>query len=131
MERLTVKMENYLEAIYDLTVEKGKARLSDVAARMQVTKASACTAMNVLAEKQLIHTERYRGIFLTSAGYRMSYALSKNHYILRKLLIDVIEEEPDLANADACAIEHVISSDALNKIHAFLVRWYAGEFYRP
>lgn len=131
MEHLTIKMENYLEVIYDLSVEKGKVRLSDIAARMQVTKASACTAMNVLAGKQLIHTERYREIRLTSAGYRMAHALSKKHYILQKLLMDVIEEEPDLANADACAIEHVISSDAMSKIHSFLIRWYAGEFHRP
>ena len=40
MEHLTIAMEHYLETVYDLCGDGG-CRLSDVAARLEVSKASA------------------------------------------------------------------------------------------
>jgi len=38
MDKLTFTMENYLEAVYELSREDGSARLTDIAARLEVTK---------------------------------------------------------------------------------------------
>lgn len=40
MEKLTFTMENYLEAVYELCVNGKGARITDIADRMDVTKAS-------------------------------------------------------------------------------------------
>lgn len=124
MIHLTITMEHYLETVYELSLENGSVRLSDVAQRMQVSKASANNAMNVLAEKQLVVSEKYREIRLTQNGYQLAHILLEKHNILQQLLRDVIGEDPELADADACAIEHVISPEAIQKINEFLENWY-------
>jgi Mn-dependent DtxR family transcriptional regulator len=45
MSELTFTMENYLEAIYELTANGRGARVSDIASRLGVTKASTNSAM--------------------------------------------------------------------------------------
>ncbi|HOA79836.1 MAG TPA: MarR family transcriptional regulator, partial [Defluviitaleaceae bacterium] len=57
MEKLTFVMENYLEAIYELTGGTSGARVSDISERLGVSKASVNSAMATLAEKGLVINE--------------------------------------------------------------------------
>ena len=89
MEHLTIAMEHYLETVYDLCGDGG-CRLSDVAARLEVSKASANNAMNVLASRGLVESEKYREIRLTEQGLRLAELLSHKHTILQRLLTQVM-----------------------------------------
>jgi Mn-dependent DtxR family transcriptional regulator len=53
-------MENYLEAIYELSQDKESARVSDIAERMGVSKASTNSAVSTLSSKGLVKNEKYR-----------------------------------------------------------------------
>lgn len=123
MERLTIAMEHYLETVYDLCGEGGSCRLSDVAARLEVSKASANNAMNVLASRHLVENEKYREIRLAEPGLRLAGALSHKHAILQRLLTQVMDVSPQQACEDACAMEHVISADSVAHIQDFLTRY--------
>jgi Mn-dependent DtxR family transcriptional regulator len=68
MDKLTFTMENYLEAIYELSSDKEGARVSDIAKRLGVSKASTNSAIVSLADKGLINYEKYKEIFLTDKG---------------------------------------------------------------
>ncbi|MDZ4197277.1 MAG: hypothetical protein U1C51_08565, partial [Candidatus Izemoplasmatales bacterium] len=59
---LTYTLENYLEAIFELIIERDTARLSDVATRLNVSKASANRAMQLLAAQDLVIAEKYKTI---------------------------------------------------------------------
>ncbi|MBQ3090181.1 MAG: metal-dependent transcriptional regulator [Oscillospiraceae bacterium] len=120
MANLTFSMENYLEAVYELTQNGGGARVSDIAVRMGVSKASVNNAMNVLHQRGLVENEKYREIYLTEEGQRLAKLTSQKHRILRTLLQDVIGIDEKTANEDACAIEHVISDRSAEKILAYL-----------
>ncbi len=111
MEKLTFKMENYLEAVYELS-EKGSggARLSDIAKYLGVTKASANSAMSTLSEKGLIVNEKYKEIFLSPKGKILAEQASHNHHVIRRFFTEILKIDPKIADKDACAIEHVISS---------------------
>lgn len=122
MEHLTIAMEHYLETVYDLC-GGGGCRLSDVAARLEVSKASANNAMNVLASRGLVESEKYREIRLTEQGLRLAELLSHKHTILQRLLTQVMGVDPEQADEDACAIEHVISADSVAHIQDFLRRY--------
>ena len=50
MSGITIAMENYLEIIYEFQQNGKKARVSDIAKKKNVSKASVNNAMNVLAE---------------------------------------------------------------------------------
>lgn len=121
MENLTIAMEHYLETVYDLAEGAGGCRLSDVAARLEVSKASANNAMNVLAARGLVENEKYREIRLTEEGQQLAEVLSHKHAILQRLLTEVMGVPEEQACEDACAIEHVISTMSVARIQDFLM----------
>ena len=120
--KLTFSMENYLEAVYELSAQTGSARVSDIAARMNVSKASVNNAMNVLHQRGLVENERYREIYLTEEGRRIGRLTSQKHLILQTLLQEVMGVDEEQANEDACAMEHVISGVSTERILRFLQR---------
>lgn len=122
MDQLTVAMENYLEAVYELSLNGSGSRVSDIAARLGVSKASVNNAMNVLASKGLVENEKYREIHLTPHGLELARLTSGKHAILQCLLTGVMGVDPETASADACAIEHVISMESVRRIYEFLKR---------
>lgn len=120
MSKLTFSMENYLEAVYELSVGEGGARVSDIAARLGVSKASVNSAMNALHQRGLVENEKYREIYLTEEGLRVARLTSQKHVILQTLLHKVMGVDSQQASEDACAMEHVISEESTEKILAFL-----------
>ena len=120
MSKLTFSMENYLEAVYELSVGEGGARVSDIAARLGVSKASVNSAMNALHQRGLVENEKYREIYLTEEGLRVARLTSQKHVILQTLLHRVIGVDSQQASEDACAMVHVISEESTEKILAFL-----------
>ncbi|NLK17249.1 MAG: metal-dependent transcriptional regulator [Clostridiales bacterium] len=120
MENLTYTMENYLEAIYELSKVNNYARISDIAKKLNVSKASASNAMQTLLNKGLIATQKYREIYLTEEGKRLAELTSKKHDVIRDFFINVLKVDGKVADCDACAIEHVISSDSVNAMKEFM-----------
>ncbi|MEW9121507.1 MAG: metal-dependent transcriptional regulator [Thermotaleaceae bacterium] len=120
MRKLTFTMENYLEAIYELSKDGAGVRLSDIAGRLGVTKASTNRAMATLAEKGLIINEKYKEIFLTPAGLKLAEFTSKKHQVIHAFFTKILNIDPATADKDACAIEHVISSDSIHAMEKFL-----------
>lgn len=120
MSRLSFTMENYLEAIFELSGDSGGARLTDIAHKMGVTKASANSAISTLAAKNLVDYEPYREISLTPRGLFIAKNTSAKHQVIKKFLRSVLHVESDVADRDACAIEHVISCDSINAMLEFM-----------
>jgi len=127
-------MQNYLETIFDLsrkntpndqdpssTLPAG-VRVSDIAARLDVSKASVNNAMNVLAKLGFVSNEKYQEIYMTELGKENAAILEGKHKILKTLFTDIIGIPENTANDDACAIEHIISHEAVQQIHEYLIR---------
>ena len=120
MDKLTFTMENYLEAVYELSKEGLGARLTDIAARMSVTKSTATTAMSTLAERGLIEGGRYRRVVLTKTGYAMASEVAEKHKTIERFFTEILDLDAKTADADACAIEHVISDRTIQAMRSFL-----------
>ncbi|SDH88665.1 metal-dependent transcriptional regulator [Desulfosporosinus hippei] len=122
MGKLTFAMENYLEAIYELSTDGTGARISDIAERLGVTKASANSAMSTLSEKGLIINEKYKEIFLTPTGREFAEFTSKKHQVIEQFFTQILKVDIAIADQDACAIEHVISNDSIHAMQEFLIK---------
>jgi DtxR family transcriptional regulator, Mn-dependent transcriptional regulator len=120
MDNLTFSMENYLEAIYELSSDGSGVRVSDIAERLGVTKASTNSAMSTLAAKGLIINEKYKEIYLTPTGLEFAKSTSKKHHTIYKFLTGILHVDPSVADKDACAIEHVISGDSTRAMQSFI-----------
>lgn len=132
MQSLSISMQNYLETIFDLSRQASEAhrassaadpagvRVSDIAAHLNVSKASVNNAMNVLAKLGYVSNEKYQEIFLTDLGRETAAVLEGKHSILKTLFTDIIGIPEDTADADACAIEHIISHESVQLIYEYL-----------
>jgi len=118
--KLSFTMENYLEAIYELSREGTGARITDIAERLGVSKASTNSAMATLAEKGLIIYEKYKEVNLTPKGLKLAEHTSNKHRVIKKFLCNVLDVSPSVAETDACAIEHVISNDSIAAMKEFM-----------
>lgn len=122
MKKLSFTMENYLEAIYELSGGNSNSgvRVSDISERLGVTKASVNSAMSTLAEKGLVINERYKEVFLTPTGLERAKMTSKKHRIIQKFFTDILKIDAETADKDACSIEHVISGDSVRAMEEYM-----------
>jgi len=123
-------MQNYLETIFDLSRQgaggcpaaavPAGVRVSDIALHLNVSKASVNNAMNVLAKLGYVSNEKYQEIFLTELGRETAAVLEGKHSILKTLFTDIVGIPEETADADACAIEHIISHESVQRIYEYL-----------
>lgn len=107
--------EDYLETI--LMLEKsGKVRCVDIARHLNVSKPSVNKAMNVLKDKGYILQETYGDIHLTDEGRNVAEAVYERHKTIFAFLVDVLGVSKEVAEEDACKVEHVISDETFDRI---------------
>jgi DtxR family manganese transport transcriptional regulator len=103
---------DYLEVIADLLVERGEARLVDVADRLGVNKATASKKLQTLQRAGLVRSEPYRSIFLAPPGAAIAAASKKRHMLVLNFLI-AAGVPPAVAELDAEGIEHHVSPQTI------------------
>jgi len=107
--------ENYLETIYMLLKEKGSVRSIDIANELEYSKASVSIAMKNLRENGYILTDGDGYITLTEQGEGIAERMYERHVMLTDWLV-TLGVERDIASADACRIEHVISKESFEAV---------------
>ena len=120
ISNLSCSLEDYLEIILQLVHEKGEARVKEIAARKAVRMASVTGALKRLAKEQLIVYKARESVTLTDAGYDLAGRVLKRHQFIARFLGGVLGVPEDTASRDACAIEHVISLDSLDRLAGFM-----------
>ena len=110
-EPLTISAESYLDVIHDLS-HRGPVRSVDVAERLGVSKVSVNKALRVLKQAGYVVQQPYQCIELTEAGVQHAHRITWRHEVTRTFLCDVLGVSEEIADADACRIEHVISDES-------------------
>lgn len=109
-------LEMYLETMVRLEQELGKIRCVDIANSLHVSKPSVNKAVNVLKEQGHLTQEVYGSIHLTESGREIGKKIYNRHKIIMRYLIDVLNITPDIAEEDACKMEHILSEETFNKM---------------
>ncbi len=107
--------EMYIETIFVLKNRKEKVHAIDVANELGYAKSSVSRALNILKAKQMINIAPNGEIEFTEQGKAFAQEIYERHEILTKFLLSIGLPE-EVAEADACRIEHVISSQTLQAI---------------
>ena len=116
MAKLTQANEDYLEAIVMLAGEdRSPVRSVDIANRLDVSKPSVNKAVALLREEGFIEQQPYGDVYLTDAGAKYGEAVLERHNMLMRFFTDVLGVKPDVAEDEACCIEHVISEDTFQR----------------
>jgi DtxR family Mn-dependent transcriptional regulator len=114
---MTQSLEDYLEMVSFLS-DEGEVRVTDIAARLKVSKPSVLTALKILEEQGLLEHERYRTVSLTKKGVVRAADIRDRHSFLTTFLQDIVGVSPETAEKDACKMEHLLSEETLKKMKA-------------
>jgi DtxR family Mn-dependent transcriptional regulator len=115
-------VENYLEAILMLQNEDKVVRVKNISRRVDVSMPSVHSALHVLEDRGYIHHEKYGYVELTHEGEVMAKRIYASHLLLTEFLTGVLGVPKEIAQHDACKIEHIISSETLDRIADFTKR---------
>ena len=115
--------EDYLEAILQLEDDSGKVRSVDVANKLGVTRPSVNKAISALKEEGLVSQELYGNISLTDKGREYAKEVMEKHCTIRDFLQTVLGVGYDVAENDACRMEHIISDETYGGIKRLLLEY--------
>lgn len=112
-------VENYLENIYILSLEKNEVRHKDVTEKMKRAKSVVTKAIHILEKKSCITYSEDKIIRLTDQGSIIAKSVYARHIYLRKLLMEAGVDK-EIAEREACDIEHAISNDSFEKVKKYI-----------
>ncbi len=100
--------QDYVEAILQLTSERGHARVGELAAVMGVSHVTVSRTVARLARQGLVLVRPYHPVSLTPRGKRMADAIRQRHEVVLAFLgwLGVPRKQAEI---DAEGIEHHVS----------------------
>jgi DtxR family Mn-dependent transcriptional regulator len=118
---MTFSEENYLKAIYHLTILSNSEVSTNAIAEMMETKASSVTDMlKKLAEKNLVNYKKYQGVSLTDKGNLEAKMIVRKHRLWEVFLVEKLNFSWDEVHDIAEQLEHIKSEKLINKLDDFL-----------
>ncbi|MFO7639106.1 MAG: metal-dependent transcriptional regulator, partial [bacterium] len=93
-----------------------KVRVTALARRMGVSKPSVVAGLAELERRGLVAHERYGGGELTGDGLAAAKRVYRRHVVLEEFLRELLGVGPATAAADACAVEHVLSPETVERL---------------
>ena len=118
--------ENYLETILILSERKPMVRSIDIANELGYAKPSVSRAVKLLIERGLIVMEQNGELLLTNDGFNMASSIYERHKLISIFFVELLGVDKDVADRDACRIEHVISEESFDKIKNYVKKKYNG-----
>lgn len=118
---LSSSMEDYLETILLIAEKEGSARISDIARRLDIAPSSVNEVVNKLVDLKLVEQEKYGPVILTAKGKKYAKKVSCRHKIIKNFLINILNVDEEIAEKDACMMEHVVSFVTMEKLVDFLI----------
>lgn len=112
--------ENYLETILLLYKKNGSVRSIDIANELNFSKPSVSRAMSILKNAGLIVMDNDGHINLTDEGKEKAESIYERHKTITNFLIATLKIDSELAEKDACRIEHVISQETFEEMKNFI-----------
>ncbi len=117
---LTPVMEDYLEAIFDLARQKKVVRVKDIANRLDVKMPTVTSMLKTLGKRGLVNYEKYEYVELTGEGLTIGREMRRRHGLLYKFLTDILKIDSEVADTEACKMEHTLSQTTLESLTDFM-----------
>lgn len=111
-------LEDYVEAIQEISEIKGDVKNADLAIHFGVSQATINKNLKRLITSKLATSEPYRSIFLTNEGKKLAATSKEKHNIVYQFLIK-LGVSKKIAQYDSEGIEHHVSDETLKLMKNF------------
>jgi len=111
------RMEDYLEAIYNIQKSEGRvARTTDLAKVLEVRPSSVTEMLLKLSDMGYVEYTPYRGVILTKKGEELAVKIRKYHRIFEAFFSNFLGVDEEEARKLSCEIEHHVSEEVALKV---------------
>jgi DtxR family transcriptional regulator, Mn-dependent transcriptional regulator len=117
---LTRSVEDYLKAIYHLSLAGQPASTSAIAQALDLAPPSVSGMIRRLSELGLLEHVPYRGVELTSEGRRAALRMVRRHRIIEAYLVAELGYTWDSVHEEAERLEHAVSESLIERMAAAL-----------
>ena len=104
-------IEDYLKAIYELSIKDGRVATTHLAKHLGISPASVTGMIKKLSQMEppYLNYQKHQGVFLTEAGERIALETLRHHRLLEVFLHEILGFPWDEVHEEADKLEHVIS----------------------
>ncbi len=120
-KEITDSLEDYLEAIYNISHQRNFAQANQIAEYLRVGKSSVSSALRRLSRRGLVNYKPYEAITLTEKGKILAHQVARRHENIKRFLVDTLGVSDENADANACRMEHVMDRDLLWRMRLFTI----------
>jgi DtxR family Mn-dependent transcriptional regulator len=113
-------VEDYMRAIYKLTMDARAASTTALATAMDVSPAAATNMIKKLARMKLVRYSPYRGVALTPAGEKHALVIVRRHRLIELFLAEVLGLRWDEVHEEAHRLEHALSDNLEEHMASYL-----------
>lgn len=115
-EPLTTSVEDYLKAIYRLTLSGEVASTTAIAQHLDLAAPSVTGMIKRLAEQGYLRHEPYRGVTLTLHGRRAALRTLRSHRLIEAYLVAFLGYDWDTVHDEAERLEHAVSPQLIERM---------------
>ena len=112
--------EEYLKTMYILKQQNGNIRVTDIATKMNCTKASVNKAIHNLKDNNLINYETYGTIELTDEGENLAKKILEAYDIVYVFLKDVLNLSEEESKEEAEKMKLAITDNTVNHLAKYV-----------
>lgn len=120
MDELTSPQKRYLLAVYQLSLQYGAVRITELARTVHVSKSSATCMAAKLSEHGYLSKSYYGQISLTEKGRNIAVSVHQRTELLQRFLVQELSIEAECAAEDAAAIAVHTSETTAVRLAQFL-----------
>lgn len=115
-EPLTRSVEDYLKAIYHLSLDGSPASTTAIAEHLGIAPASVSGMVKRLSEQGLLEHAPYRGAELTAEGRRVALRMLRRHRLIEAYLVAFLGYTWDTVHDEAELMEHAVSDTLVERM---------------
>ncbi|HWS83573.1 MAG TPA: metal-dependent transcriptional regulator [Ktedonobacteraceae bacterium] len=119
-ELLSATVEEYLETIYNMSMEGEIVIGARLAERFRVAAPSVTEMLKRLVRDGYVEMNSKRHIMLTEAGNEAAEAVLRRHRLTERFLVDMLGMQWHEVHEEACHLEHFISGAVEARVIASL-----------
>jgi DtxR family transcriptional regulator, Mn-dependent transcriptional regulator len=119
---ISLTEENYIKSIFSISrLNRGKgASTNELSARLNNKAGSVTDMLRRLAEKKLIHYEKYKAVTLTPKGEKLALIIIRRHRLWEVFLTQKLKFGWDEVHDIAEQLEHVQSDELIRRLDRYL-----------
>jgi DtxR family Mn-dependent transcriptional regulator len=118
--KLSESEENYIKSIYNLQEKTEKVNTNSLANFLNTSAASITDMLKKLKSKKLLEYKKYYGFRLNDAGNKEALKIIRRHRLWEYFLVAKLGMEWEKVHDIAEELEHVSSSELINKLDNYL-----------